>query len=78
LNTDLQPFVDVSDSNLLKKATIGQIVKAGIVDPSVTSDDMTEGANKKFMTPIERSKLSSIDSNAQTNITERVNGLSGV
>mgnify|MGYP006886096016 CR=1 FL=1 len=40
--SDLDLFADISDSNNAKKNTIGQKVKAGLSDPTVTADDLQD------------------------------------
>ena len=73
VSSDLDIFVDISDSNNAKKNTIWQKVKAWLADPIVTADDLTDWSTKKVMTSAERTKLAGIAPNAQQNTVDSVN-----
>lgn len=76
--SDLDLFADISDSNNAKKNTIGQKVKAGLADPTVTADDLQDWATKKVLTATERTKLAGIQVGAQVNTVTSVNWQMGV
>jgi len=75
---DIDLFADISDSNNAKKNTIGQKVKAGLSDPTVTADDLQDWATKKVLTATERTKLAGIQVGAQVNTVTSVNWQMGV
>jgi glutaredoxin len=77
LATDFDITIDSQDSNLTKRTEIRKKVKAGLSDPSITADDINQGAVKKLMTVAEQNKLAGIETGAEVNLLERVNGQTG-
>lgn len=65
-------FSDISDWGKLKKSEATDIVASGIL--WITSDDVTEWSSNLFMTPTEKSKLSTVSLWAEPNAVDSVNG----
>ncbi len=74
-NTDNLLFSDTSDADNLKKNTPGAVVAAGL--PSNDTDSLPQGATNLYMTPGEKVKLAGVQTGAQVNSVDSVNGQTG-
>lgn len=74
-NTDNLLFADTSDADNIKKNTPGAVVATGLA--SNTTDSLPEGATNLYATAGEKVKLAGIQTGAQVNDVNSVNGQVG-